>query len=145
MPNDPRATLLKLLDALRELDVKREAIYAEMDVLLKGGEGLGAKIARLKKAYAQAWETRYHSPYTFTNHAMVGAAFKRFLVAHGEAEIVARMFTYLKADDPFYVRARHPFEIFVKGFNSFVGLPPSASDANAEASTHHLRELRGDV
>lgn len=146
MPSDPRTTLLKLLDALRDLDVKRDAIYAEMDILLKGGEGVGPKLNRLKKAYAEAWQAKWKSKYTFTNHAVPAQAFKKFLMAgHTETEIIARMFTYMKDDASFYVNARHPFEIFAKSFNSFVGLPPSAADVNAEAATKNLRELRGDV
>lgn len=143
MPADPRATLLKLLDALRDLDEKRAAIYAEMDTLLKGGEGIGQKVTRLKLSYSQAWETRYHSKYTFTNHAMVGASLKRFLAAHGETEITARMFTFIKNDDPFYVRGRHDFALFVKAFNQCVGLPAPVADTQVEASTARLREMRG--
>lgn len=140
---DPRAKLLKLLDALRELDEKRAAVYAEMDALLKGGDGIGQKIARLKLAYSEGWETRYRSPYTFTNHAMAGASLKRLLAAHDPEEIVARMFTFIKNDEAFYVRGRHDFALFVKAFNQCVGLPAAAPDTSG-ATTSRLQAARGE-
>lgn len=142
MAADPKSsTLLKLLDALREVREKEDAILAEMATLIDGGEGVGAKLARLKAAWQEAWAMRYHSPYTFTNHAMVGASLKRFLRAHDEAEIVARMFTYVKSEEAFYLKVRHSFEVFVKGFNSFVGLPRET--ASSDDSAQRARELRG--
>lgn len=146
MADDPRAKLLKLLEALRELDEKRTAIYAEMDTLLAGGEGIGAKITRLKAHFQACWRDRYKSNYSFANHAMVGASYKRWLLkeGHTEADIEARHFAYMKSDDSFYTRARHPFEIFVKGFNSFVGLPAPVVDPLAEETTNRLKAARGE-
>ncbi len=142
MASDPRVTLLKLLAALRDLDEKRKAIYAEMDALLNGGDGIGAKLGRLKTYYSGVWQERYRTPYTFTNHAMTAATLKRFLVAHSEPEIAARMFAFLKNDERFYVNARHDFSLFAKAFNQCVGLPVAA-DTSAD-TTSRLQAARGE-
>jgi hypothetical protein len=150
MATDNRATVIKLLDALRALEddysEKRGAILAEMSTLLKGGEGLGPKITRLKARFQEFWKVRYPNggAYQFANHAMVGASLKRWLVAGlSEEEISARMLTYVKNDESFYVRARHPFELFVKGFNQFVGLPAAAPDPEQADAMARAREMRG--
>lgn len=141
---DNRATLIKLLDKLREVDTeyaeKREAILSEMSTLLKGGEGIGPKITRLKAAWQDAWKSRHGGAYLFVNHAMVGASLKRFLQAHDEEEIGLRMLSFVRSDEGFYVRAKHPFEMFVKVFNQMEGRRAVVPDDGAMA---RQREMRG--
>lgn len=149
MADDPRATLIKLVDALRELETeyqaKRESVLAEMATLLRGGEGIGPKITRLKAQFQDCWAGRYHGQkYIFANHAMVGASIKRWLLAgYKEHEIAARFFSYVKSEDPFYVRTRHSFEVCVKAFNQLAGLPQSS--AEDAATMERQREMRGQA
>lgn len=145
--SDPRTKVIGLLDALRTLDAdyqaKRDALLAEMSLVLNGGEGIGPKLARLKKTFSDAWQVRYGTPYTFTQ-ARDTAHLKRFLAAgHSETEIAARMFTYLKSSEPFYTKARHSFPVFVQGFNNFVGVARPVDDGAADV-TDRLLELRGE-
>ena len=141
-----RDKLVKLIDQVDQLEAdyrdKRLLILAEIRSLLDGGEGIGPKVTRLKRHFAECWEGRYLSPYTFANHALVGAVLKRWLAAGlSEDEIGARMFAFLKSDERFYVQTRHGFEVFVKAFNALVPLPVIEDTADASAS--RAREMRG--
>lgn len=147
MPSKPdiRAQLAKLLEVERDLLEKLSAVHHEMDALVNGDEGIGPKVTRLKALWLATWAGRYQGQtYVFNNHAMVGASLKRWLVSGiSEHEIGARMFTYVKTDDQFYVRARHSFEIFVRAFNQLVGLPKAVNEDTAEQSAQRAREMRG--
>lgn len=146
--SDPRAKVIGLLNKIAELDEdyhgKRSALMAEVVAILGGGEGIGVKLGRLKAFYSQTWQERYKAPYAF-NHAIDTSHLKRFLAGgFSEDEITGRIFAYIKSDDQFYVKARHPFLIFVKGFNSFVAPAKPIEDHAAAATSEKMRGLRGE-
>lgn len=122
MASDPRAKLLKLLDARQELSEKMAAIDAEMRALVTGDEGIGDKLKRLCRHYSEAWETRYGTPYVFA-FAKDMPQWKRLLRSMSADEIDARILSFIKSDDKFYLQTRHAFGVFVKSINSLAGLP----------------------
>lgn len=149
MAADNREKFRNLLDALAELDrgygEKRAAILAEMSALVGGGEGTGPKVTRLKAAFSDLWERAYRQgPYQF-DHPKDTPHLKRWLVGgFSEEEIAGRMLVYMRTADPFYVKARHPFAIFVKGFNSFVAAPVGAvTDDDRAAERERQQGMRG--
>lgn len=148
--SDARQKVIGLFDKLNELEeeyrAKRDALMAEIAAALGGGEGIGAKLSRLKKTYSDLWQAAYRSgPYQF-DHKVDTGHLKRWLVAgFSEDEITARMVAYLRTADPFYVKARHPFLIFVKGFNGFVPMSTAPiEDPSAAATAAKLGGLRGE-
>lgn len=146
--SDARAKVAKLLDALvaleEEYQGKRQAIHAEMAAILGGGEGIGAKLGRLKRAYSELWQHRHGpGPYVF-NHAVDTGHLKRFLRTHTEAQIEQGFVEYLRRDDAFYIRGKHPFLLFVKGFNEFAAARGPVVDQAATDTASKLQGLRGE-
>ena len=140
MADDPRAKLLKLLEALRELDEKRSAIYAEMDTLLAGGEGIGPRLSRLKGQWCEIWTQRHKEKCTF-DHVKHTAFLKKKLLTFSEAEIIAKFQSYVTSEEAYYVRARHPFGLFMTNFDTWRGIP---ADTSAEETTTRLQAARGE-
>lgn len=146
MVSDPRAKLIKLVGVLADLDEKRSAVMAEITEVLGGGEGIGAKLSRLKATFSELWQAAYRSgPYEF-DHKVDTGHLKRFLKTHSEDEIAARMVSYLRTNDQFYVKARHNFPIFVRSFNTLVGIPADHlnGDHSAALTSEKMRGLRGE-
>ncbi|CAB4187316.1 hypothetical protein UFOVP1601_19 [uncultured Caudovirales phage] len=128
MASDPRAKLLRLLDARQELSEKMAAIDAEMRALVTGDEGIGDKLKRLNKFYSDAWSGRYGTPYVF-NYAADSAQWKRLLKSMSVDELEARVWSFLLSEDKFYMQTRHAFGVFVKSINSLAGLPARGATA----------------
>lgn len=146
---DARQKVIGLVDKLNELEAeyrdKRDAVMAELSAVLGGGEGIGAKLSRLKQTYSDLWQAAYRQgPYQF-DHKVDTGHLKRFLRTFTEDEIAARMVAYLRTADPFYTKARHPFLIFVKGFNGFVAVSTAPiEDPSAAVTAQKLGGLRGE-
>ena len=144
MAADPRTKLAKLISALMELEAdyhqKRAAIHAEMNALVSGDDGIGVKLARLKARWCETWTARHHEKCDF-DHKRDTAWLKAKLVAgFTEDEIGCKIQHYVITEDPYYVRARHPFSLFKTSFNTWRGIP---AGVQPEQTIDALRELRG--
>lgn len=128
MASDPRAKLLRLLDVAQELEEKLAAVRIEMRALVTGDEGIGDKLKHLCRHYSEAWETRYGTPYVFA-YAKDTPQWKRLLRSMSVEEIDARILSFIRSDDKFYLQTRHPFAVFVKNINSLAGLPARGASA----------------
>jgi hypothetical protein len=113
--------LKALVFELRELQTKEAALTDEIDSLLGGGAGVGALMKRLEETFGALWRARYGVPYMWT-YTKDRPQLKRLLRALAVDEIEARMGTYLKSTDSYYVGARHNFSLFVASINNHVGL-----------------------
>lgn len=144
MATDNTAKLTKLVVALVELsdayEEKRGAIVAEMDALLAGKGGIGVKLKILKGHWAAAWTARHHETCDF-DHVKHTAFLKKKLALFSVDEIQAKMSSYVASDDPYYVRARHPFTLFMSSFQTWRGVP--VSDGHDAEGAARLRDLRG--
>ena len=145
MAADARVTLTKLLTALDALDAdyaeKRQAITAEMHALLKGDDGIGVKLTRLKAQWCAIWTERHKEKCDFDHRKDTAFLKAKLLAGFTEDEIVCKFQSYVVSDDPYYVRARHPFGLFRTNFNSWRGVV--ASDTKAEDGIDSLRAMRG--
>ena len=119
MPSDPR--LVKLLAVQKDLIEKLQAVTQELDDLLGGKAGTADLLKRLEAHFDQVWCVRYatgqHGRYVWA-YAKDRPQMKRLIKTLGVEEIERRMIAYLKNDDSFYVKARHPFGLFVASINS---------------------------
>lgn len=122
MASDPRAKILRLLDVSRELAEKQAAVEAEIRSLITGEDGIGVKLKHLCRHYSETWETRYGTPYVFA-FAKDTPQWKRLLRSMSVDEIDARILSFIRSDEKFYLQTRHPFAVFVKNINSLAGLP----------------------
>jgi hypothetical protein len=120
------AKLKTLVEAQRELLVKLEAIAVEIDEVLGGGPGIGLRMKELEATWRDVWASRYAGDYLFVP-TKDRPQEKRLLKAFSVEELQARMWNYLKNDDPFYVRARHNFSVFVGSINTHAGAPSHES------------------
>lgn len=139
---DLRPKLLKLLDALRELDEKREAVMVEMSTLLNGGDGIGARLKKCEAFFSDARQERYPGigVYEF-NYKEDRPHLKRWMRHHSDEEIKARMYRYLHDGNDFHAKNKHPFSLFVRGFNTFAAHAPQV--ALDDTTTERLLQLRG--
>lgn len=116
-----------LITRFRELHDQQQAILEELDTLLAGGPGIGEVLKRIQAHYSDAWRVRYRSPYSFQFQKDV-PHMKRLIKQLGVEELEMRIVSYLRNGDPYYVRARHPFGLFVSTINQHA----SAGDAGGE-------------
>lgn len=147
--SDDRAKVLALLEKLRELDddytSKREALLDEIAARAGGGEPISAKLRYLRGVICASWQERYHEPMDYRDTEIV-PHLKRWLVKSKMSKdaIEARWRNFIGSSDPFYVQRRHALLIFVRDFNSLVGLPlVHDADASADATAAKMRERRG--
>src|SRR5262245_28529308 len=108
--------IAKLMTVLGDLREKEQAVLDEIGELAGGGVGIGAKLKVLQESWQRVWTARYKSPYAFVFAKDVPLQ-KRLLKQFTQDDLDGRMVRYLADDDPFYVKARHPFGVFVSGVN----------------------------
>ena len=141
--SDPRAKLLKLLEADQAAFAvyveKRDALYAEMCAVLRREPGIGERLRVLKESICQMWQGRYHERMEF-DHVKHTGWLKKQCVSRTDAEILAKWGSYLGCEDGFYVKARHPFSMFMPTINQWKGIP---SEPDRVDSGDKLREYRG--
>ena len=147
MAADIRPKLLKLTAALVALsddyETKRDAIMAEIDALLQGGDGIGLKLARIKAHWCAVWTERHKEKCDFDHRKHTGWLKSKLLAGFTEDEICCKMQSYVTNDDSYYVKARHPFPLFMTGFNTWRGVPAPV-DTSAAQSIDALKALRGE-
>ena len=149
--SDPRAKIEKLLTALDDLDEKRDSIKAEIRALVSGDEGIGAKMKAVRDAWSLLWELLYRTPYVW-QFAKDNAQIKRLLKSMSVDEVKARTTAYLMNSDPFFVKGRHSFGMFVATVNQHtprrevVARPVGCEHENACVSdAHHTRRCHDEM
>lgn len=132
------AALAKLLPLAKELHEKLGAVLEEVDALAGGGAGISEKTKAIREAFDAAWCDRYaageHGRYLWRN-PVDAANVKRLTKALGVDELRARIARYIANEDPYVVRARHPFGLFVSGINSYAGPAAAPEDLELDAPT----------
>ena len=119
-----------LVAAQKDLLEKLAALALEMDNLLGGSGGIAAQLRDFEEAWDLTWCRRYapgeQKRYVW-NFARDRAHLKRLLPRLGSDELLRRAQVYLLSDDPFYLKNRHPFGLFIAGINSFAAAPQSSA------------------
>jgi hypothetical protein len=139
MAADPRPKILALIEKRRELFEQSAAIDAEITRLLNGGEGIGAKLTRVKAFWCATWQERHREPFDF-DHAKHTDFLKKKILAHGEESVTAKIANFILGEDAPAARARHPFGWFMQGYNTIKGLPSVPEPVH---SSDKIKELRG--
>ena len=139
----------KLLDLLRELRQKESEIVEEVGRLAGGEEGIGVKLKRLERWFDAVWTERYapgspKAAYVW-QYAKDVPLLKRLLRSLDVDTIEARMSAYLRDDDPFYRKQRHPFGLFSSNVNRYADAA-AHSDLTLEppADCKHTPACRSD-
>lgn len=144
---DDKQKVQALLRALRELETdfraKTDAIHAELDAVLGGGVSIGAKLTALESHFEGLWQGRYRGRYEWVKRAVSRGHMKKLLAAHDVEDIKSRMGLYFRAEDRFYVQARHAWGIFYSQFNTFAPANPAGGKlADVEETEDFLRRVR---
>lgn len=116
-----RARLTKLVEAERVLLEQINDIVEEKRRLLSGEPGIGDKLRRLEIHFDSVWCLRYTPGEVGCYVWSFGkdrAQLKRIVKILSVEEIELRMTNYIKSEEQFYARARHPFQMFVASINS---------------------------
>jgi hypothetical protein len=138
------AKAAKLIELAKDLLAKQHDIMLEVDELLGGRAGIGEQMKDLERAFDAAWCARY-APGQFGRYVWAYAKdrpqMKRLLRTLAIDELKLRILHYIKDDDHFYVKARHPFGLFVSSINRHTAEsePPAfalSSDARPVACVH---------
>lgn len=150
-----RKKLITLVTTGRDLLEKAEAILQEIDTICAGGASVGEQLKALQQAWNTTWSAGHNGDVYLFTFAKDVPAMKRLLKAFALEDLQARMVAYMKDDDPFYVRARHPFGVFAMNVNrwtttqaSVLALPPvgcahtPACRSDQEHTQKRQREMR---
>lgn len=111
------AALRKLLTAWVEHQAKVNAIVDEVIHLLAGDPGIGVQLRTAEAAFNTAWSRRYPGRYVW-RYTQDRPHMKRLIKALGLEEFIKRTDRYLANSDPFYVKTRHSFSVFVSSINA---------------------------
>lgn len=128
-----------LIAEIRErLDELETLTMGEVPDVVKMGK-------RAHDTWTRLWEAKYREPYV-ANHKVEKPNIKRFLTKGVSVEILEeKMAAYLLDSDPFLVRQRHPFNLFVSRFNS-IRVREGAADAPAPpVDCHHTPTCKSDI
>lgn len=137
------AKLVKVLGVGRELHGKLGEILDELDALLGGKPGIAAALKEFEGIYDALWCERYakgeHGRYVW-RYVQDRPHTKRLLKTLGLEELSRRADVYLRSNDPFYLKARHPFGLFVSSINSHAA-PSSTPDLELSAPPADCRHV----
>lgn len=123
----------KLLDRLRRIHERQREIQTtyseqmgalsdEVTALLAGDASIGDVLKRVEKHFDTAWAVRYAPGQVgryIWNYGKDRPQWKRLIKMLGVEELERRVLNYMRDGDDFYVRARHPFALFITNVNRF--------------------------
>lgn len=135
----------KLLEVLEDLEVKKQAVVAEIHALAAGRAGIGQRIKALRLAYFTAWGSRYQGVCAWEDAKNSALAKRLFAQGFTDDALAQRVTRYVRDSDEFLVRARHPFGWFYASINRYAEIGNGAElalDAEADATARQQRELR---
>lgn len=137
---DPEKAILKkcekLLERLRELQAQTYAITEELLEVTGGRVTISDKLKQLEATFSTAWQARYGSPYVW-QYVKDRPQLKRLLGKLELSAIALRMGAYLRDADPFLLKARHGFGLFVSQINRYA--EDLAADLQLEAPATDCR------
>jgi hypothetical protein len=128
--------LKKLYEALRENEAKSYELLEEIGRVLGGEPGIGALLKEAEAAFAAAWSTRYPGRYIW-RYTQDRPNIKRLLKALGLEEFSARAKHYIADPDPYYLKARHSFALFVASINSHAVIGADALELTPASDCKH--------
>lgn len=110
--------LRTLVEASIELGLKQQQLIEEMQAIVNGRQGIGARMRIVSDGFLAAWARRYRSKYVW--HATVDStAAKRLLQRLEPEDLLLRIGRFIAAGDEFYLQHRHPFSAFARDVNRF--------------------------
>lgn len=115
------ARLSVLAEKLREVHAQEHDLIEEMRRLLAGEPGIADLVKRLEAQFDEVWCAKYAPGETgryVWSFQRDRANLKRLVKTIGVDEIERRVVGFLANDEPFYVRARHNFAMFVATINA---------------------------
>jgi hypothetical protein len=156
---DLRRRAAVLLTALREAQAKTYEITEELERLISGEPGLGEQMRRLERVFDALWCARYAPGETARyvwNYKRDRPGLKKLIRRLAETDIENRMALYIQSADPYFVKNRHTFGLFVGSINQWAPegtqpdelydcyhMPPCRNDA--EHTKRHILDLRKKV
>lgn len=136
MAVDNTAKINKLLALQRELLEKLQAVTEELIEVAGGGAGTAAHLKQLEGSFDRAWCERYAPGQTgryVWSYTRDRPQMKRLLKSLGLEELGRRMWSYVRNEDPYFVRSRHSFGSFVATINQHAGEAAAPADLELDA------------
>lgn len=139
--------LQRLYETLRELQAKSYEVTEEIGRVLNGEAGIGDILRGLEQALSATWAARHRTPYVW-QYVKDRPNMKRLLkLLGGPDAIKARWLNYVRDDDPYLVKARHPFALFMSNVNRYADAGDTSElqlDADAPADCKHSPRCQSD-
>jgi hypothetical protein len=114
------ARLVRLLESAKELHERLGLVLGEIDLLLEGRAGLGAKMKAIMAGFDTVWCSRY-APGQVKGYIWSGKRdgplCKRLAQALSVEEVMKRAVNYIRDETPFFVKNRHTFPLFAQSIN----------------------------
>jgi hypothetical protein len=132
------ARVQKVLEVSRDLNSKQTDLLEELDNLLGGRASIGDKLKALEAAFDAAWCERYAPGTTgryVWNYAQDRSNSKRLLKSIEVEDLAARALRFVRSDDPFFVKARHGFSLFVRTVNQWAPEAAAPEDLELDSPT----------
>lgn len=136
----PKEKIQELLKRAMEMNAQTFDLLREVDNLLNGGVGIGQQLKAIRDAFALAWPQRYTGQiYGWTDGAKETQQLKKLLKTIPVEEVVARVDRFIRNDDPWFVRNRHPFGIFLSSINQHASAGQSVGDLELDDDMEETR------
>jgi thiamine monophosphate kinase len=145
--NGDELTRRQILDALDGMLTSIAKLHEQVITLRRKAEGQNP-IGDILKFFDDAWRLRYNlagdEHYTF-NGSVDAPSVKRWLKTMDALTIQTRITRYFADRDEFLTRHKHPFNLFIKGFNSYaVAADPEARGKQTTRLAQAVEEIRQD-
>lgn len=127
-----------LLAVLAEHQQACQEVVEEIEKLLRGDPGIGARLREVETHWSTCWQARYGTPYVWS-HAKDRTHLKRLIKVLGIGELKRRMEAYLRGGDAVDRDAKHPFALFVVTVNRYTTVSREESGAPPVNCTHQPR------
>ena len=102
-------------------------------------------IKELLTAFDAEWQGRYKVAYVRTAAVQEAALAKGLLATQSLAQLIVAFERYLRSNDEFFLKARHPFPLFCKTINQWLTeAPPMSEPRTVQAqAVHQQLQQRG--
>lgn len=147
-PKVPLERIVKLLALAKELHIKEGEVLNEIDNLMEGKASIAQLLKAAQAGFDAVWCVRYAPGQTGAyvwQHKIDLPNMKRLINSLGLDELTTRFARYLANNEPFYVKNRHPFRLFVSSVNSFAGAPAEVPDYELVPDCRHDPPCRNDA
>lgn len=113
--------LAKLIPFMREEWEKLGAMLDEFDALTGGKAAIADRLKEVETGWAELWSSIHKEPWVWPDYARSRGQIKTlFRKGLSVRQILSRASVYITGDNEYYLRRKHPWDLFVATINEHV-------------------------